>query len=145
MASTFTSLNDAGTVPPIRVPTAASDRPKPEEIESMAVTKMVAPVVGLVNSQHDPHSGEPQLWIVKPLPMLGNVGRVLKVVNPFVTRPLGPLEHATLFNDSLPLSKKLLGRTGSTVEDELGDATATEMRAARVMMVDANFIVRMRK
>ena len=145
MASTFTSLNDAGTVPPIRVPTAASERPKPEEIESMAVAKMVTPVVGLVNSQHDPHSGEPQLWMVKPLPMLGNVGSLLKVGN-LVTSPLGPLEHATLFNDSLPLSKKLLGRTGSTVEDEVGGiAMAAEKRAARVMMVDANFMVRMRK
>ena len=111
VASTSTSLNDGGTVPPIRVATAASESSKPEEIVSMAVTRTVAPLTGLVNCQHDPHSGEPQFPTVKPLPMLGNVGRLPKIWK-LSTRPLGPLEQATLFNDSLPSSKKLLMLTG---------------------------------
>ena len=103
MASTLTSLNVGPAFPRVRLLTAACERLKPEEIVSMAVTKMVTPVAGSVNSQHDPHSGEFQLWTVKPPPMKGNVGSLLKVGN-LVTRPLAPLEHATLFIDSLPLS-----------------------------------------
>ena len=106
---------------------------------------MMPPVVGYVNFQHDPHSADPQPPTVKPPPMKGNVGSESKVVNPLVIRPLGPLEHATLFNESAPLSYMLFWRTGSMVGDEVGPAMATEKRAARVMMVDANFIVRMRK
>ena len=106
---------------------------------------MMPPVVGYVNFQQDPHSADPQFLTVKPPPMKGNVGSESKVVNPLVIRPLGPLEHATLFNESAPLSYMLLVRTGSTVGEEVGPAMATEKRAARVMMVDANFIVKMRK
>ena len=73
---------------------ALSEMSKPFEIVSMAVTKIELPLN--VNCQHDPHSGEFQPLTAKTPPMPGNEGSEPKV-GYLVTKPLSPLEHATLF------------------------------------------------
>ena len=79
--------------PPVRVFMASSEMSKPSETVSMAVTRIELPLND--NFQHDPHSGEFQLPTAKTPPMSGNVGRSLSLLNPAVSKPLGPLEQAT--------------------------------------------------
>ena len=70
---------------------------------SIAVILIVAPVVGLVNFQHEPQLGEFQTTSNAP-PMKGKEGTLPKVGNR-AARPLAPFEHATLFIEPDLLSK----------------------------------------
>jgi len=86
---------------------------------------------------HDPQSGEFPFTMLEKAPTKGNEGSEESVENPWVIKPLGPLEHAKLLSEVEPSSK---------TEPYLATvlmADATEKSAARERIVEVSFMVRM--